>query len=70
MGLDDDMLDKARQTVNKAEIISNMRRWDDQLQLLLEAGWSQTQACKVICYMMLQYIDRNNKKENQGGKNV
>jgi len=61
---DENMLDGAVEAANKAEILSNLGRWKDQLNLLLEAGFKEDLAVKMICNMMMAYIPK------EGGNNV
>ena len=54
--LDENLLDGALEAVNKEETLSTLGRWKDQLNLLLEAGFKEDHAIKMICQMMLSYI--------------
>jgi hypothetical protein len=53
---DSDMLDAAVEKANKDEILSNLGRWKDQLNLLLEAGFSERHAIMIISNLMMGYL--------------
>ena len=58
---DENMLDSAVEAANHAEIISNLVRWKDQLDLLIEAGFKEEHAIKMICNMMIAYMPKGDK---------